>query len=302
LEPDRELHELAAPWARRITQRIGQLAMSELDWDTFTKRWWQLVREITLGGDTAEDRELTDLLGKLRLDANWAYAHPKRNRLRNRFLALVRQQVALNRPDSLAAALNATPAAPGTDPAGQLPHWLFAFDAAGIATFPTLALPASHPQAGTRARAEAEASDPAEPRQLPFLRACVLESLRLWPTTPMVLREATQDTPWGRKGTTFLVFTPFFHRDTQRLPYAERFDPEVWLDGRAADEPALVPFSAGPGACPGRDVVLFTTSTLLAALLRRHRFTLTGKELRPDDLPATLDHFALRFTVEPAGR
>lgn len=299
LEPGRELHELAGPWARLISQHVDEPAMSTLDWATFGRRWWQLVREITLGGDTAQDRELTDLLGTLRLDANWAYAHPKRNRLRKRFLELVRQQVALNRPGSLAAALNATPAAPGTDPAGQLPHWLFAFDAAGIVAFRTLALLASHPQADTRARAEVAANDPVEPRQLPFLRACVLESVRLWPTTPMLLRESTQETPWGRKGTTYLVFTPFFHRDRQRLPYADRFDPDIWLDGRATKEPALLPFSAGPGACPGRDVVLFTASMLLANLLRRHRFTSAGKELRPEGLPGTLDHFTLRFMVEP---
>ncbi|WP_243770219.1 cytochrome P450 [Amycolatopsis acidicola] len=301
LEPGRAIHDLAAPWARRIAERASQPAAPELDWDKFNTRWWQLVREITLGGDTAEDRELTDLLGALRLDANWAYARPKRKQLRNRFLDLVRQQVALNRPGSLAAAVNATPADAATDPAGQVPHWLFAFDAAGIATFRTLALLASHSQAGAQAHAEATAADPSEPRQLPFLRACVLESVRLWPTTPALLREAAEDTAWGRKGTTYLVSTPFFHRDAQRLPYADRFEPGIWLDGRAAEQPALVPFSAGPGACPGRDVVLFATSTLLANLLRRYRFTVLDKRLRPGDLPATLDHFTLRFALEPAG-
>ncbi|MTD53374.1 cytochrome P450 [Amycolatopsis pithecellobii] len=291
LEPGRALHELAAPWAERITRRASELPADGLDWDTFSARWWQLVREITLGGDTAEDQELTELLGKLRLAANWAYGRPKRHHLRDRFLHLVRRQVALDRPGSLAAALNATPAAPGTDPAGQVPHWLFAFDAAGIATFRALALLAAHPEAAARARAEA--TDLAGPRQLPFLRACVLESVRLWPTTPALLRESTTDTSRGRKGTTFLVFTPFFHRDGQQLPYADRFDPDIWLDGRAAAEPALVPFSAGPGACPGRDVVLYTTSMLLAGLVRREWST--DKNLPPGYLPATLDHFTLRF-------
>jgi hypothetical protein len=41
----------------------------------------------------------------------------------------------------------------------------------------------------------------------------------------------------------------------------------IWLDGRARQYPQLVPFSAGPAECPGRNVVLLTTSSLLAKLL-----------------------------------
>jgi len=62
-------------------------------------------------------------------------------------------------------------------------RWLFAFDAAGIATFRTMALLATHPS-------------PADPR-LEYLRACVLESIRLWPTTLLIVRDSTQPTTWG---------------------------------------------------------------------------------------------------------
>jgi hypothetical protein len=51
-------------------------------------------------------------------------------------------------------------------------------------------------------------------------------------------------------------------------------------------------------ACPGRDVVLFTTSMLLANLLRGNRFTSVTKELSPGELPAALDPFTLRFKAE----
>jgi cytochrome P450 len=161
-------------------------------------------------------------------------------------------------------------------------HWLFAFDAAGIATMRTLALLAGRP---------------AENR-----RAAVLESLRLWPTTPMLLRESTRPTEWAGTthpaGTTFLVYTPFFHRDPDRLPFADTFTPEIWLDGRAAADPALVPFSGGPGVCPGRNLVLLTTSLVLDALLEHHRFHLRSHRFG-EKLPGTLDHFRLEFDVNP---
>jgi hypothetical protein len=45
-------------------------------------------------------------------------------------------------------------------------------------------------------------------------------------------------------------------------------------------------------------VVLFTTSMLLANLLRGNRFTSVTKELSPGELPAALDPFTLRFKAE----
>jgi cytochrome P450 len=258
-----------------------------------------VVRRVVFGSDEPEDRELTDLLARLRLDANWAYLHPRRGRDRARFFELLRDRVAAAGPDSLAAKTANLPASAGTDPIGQIPHWLFAFDAAGIAAARALALVASHPEAGKRVREEASTLDLGQPRQLEYHRACVLESVRLWPTTPALLRESRADTPAGRAGTTYFVYTPFFHRDNETLAYADRFEPEIWLDGRALADPALVPFSAGPGVCPGRNLVLYTTSMFLANLCQGNEYTLrkpsTLDPSRP--VPATLDNFGLEFGV-----
>ncbi|MFF4596355.1 cytochrome P450 [Amycolatopsis sp. CA-161197] len=86
--------------------------------------------------------------------------------------------------------------------------------------------------------------------------------------------------------------TPYFQRGPDQVPCANTFEPALWLDGRAAASPALVPFSGGPAACPGRDLVFFTTSAVLANLVQQHGATLT-----PGDLPLTLDNFGLRFEV-----
>lgn len=62
-----------------------------------------------------------------------------------------------------------------------------------------------------------------------------------------------------------------------------------------------MPFSDGPGRCPGRNVVLLVTSSLLAALLQQQKLTLQGNTvLSPDrPLPATLNNFGLTFRTEP---
>jgi cytochrome P450 len=147
-------------------------------------------------------------------------------------------------------------------------------------------------------------NDDSRRRELPYLRACVLESLRLWPTTPMVLRETTAPTTWEtgelRAKTGILIFANFFHRDDQRLPYAERFMPELWLEHRTNQHWPLIPFSGGPAMCPGRNLVLLTSSSMLAALLRDHRLRLISHQsLGPQrPLPYTLNNYALRFAIE----
>jgi cytochrome P450 len=119
-------------------------------------------------------------------------------------------------------------------------------------------------------------SQPDVPQLRPYLRACVQESIRLWPTTPALLRETTEETSWGDGTQRFiiarasvLICVPAFHRDADALPFADVFTPDIWLDGRADAYPQLVPFSAGPAQCPGQNVVLFATSTFLAQIFSR---------------------------------
>ncbi|NKY16665.1 cytochrome P450 [Streptomyces somaliensis DSM 40738] len=310
LETGNQLHSLAPRLVRVVREEAGLLLRSvvsdsgDLVWDDFAAAWDRTVRRVVLGDGARGDTALTAVLGRLRAAANWSVAAPRRTGLRERFEERLRAHVERAEAGSLAAVLAAAPAEPGLDPAGQVPHWLFAFDAAGIAAFRTLALLSTHPVQEGRVRAEAAAADPTEPHLMPYTRACVLESVRLWPTTPFILREAVRETDWGGgtlpAGTEFLIYAPLFHRDAA-LPHADRFAPGPWLDGTARETAGLFPFSAGPGACPGEDLVLFLTSTLLAALVERHAHLPDRPgRLRPDrPLPRTLDHFGLRFTVLP---
>lgn len=191
---------------------------------------------------------------------------------------------------------------PDTAPAHQVPQWLFAFDPAGMTTFRTLALLATHPEQAERVRQEIRAHGDAA-NDLPYLRACVLESVRLWPTAPLILRQTTEETTWDDgvmpAQTGVIIFAPFFHRDDERLPFAHRFAPDVWLQEHSPESWPLIPFSAGPAQCPGRSLVELVTSALVAALVDGHRIHLLTRELdarRP--LPGTLNHYALRFAVD----
>lgn len=75
----------------------------------------------------------------------------------------------------------------------------------------------------------------------------------------------------------------------------------IWLDGRAEQYPQLVPFSAGPVVCPGQNLVLFTTSTLLANLLSTTSLRLRSTHVLDPErpLPVTLDQYGLEFAATP---
>jgi len=155
-------------------------------------------------------------------------------------------------------------------------------------------------------RARQEIRDDETGRQrMPFLRSTVLESQRLWPTTPFLLRQSTTKTVWGDKNlpakTGLIIFTPYFHRDTERLEFADRFAPEIWKDGRTSSHQSIVPFSDGSGVCPGRWVVLLLTGAFIAGLIDGREVTIASQHtLGPDaPLPGTMDNYTLRFRVSP---
>lgn len=300
LDTGSPVHRLAGPMSQAVREEAGLLLDSVdrqgvLTWESYATAWWRIVRRVVLGDGARDDEAVTDDLLRLRRRANFSFLAPSAPSVRTRFLQRLADYVEAAAPGSLAGLVADTPAPPGTEPHQQIPQWLFAFDAMAWAGFRALALLAAHPDAERRAREGLQAAP-----DLPFLRATLLESLRLWPTTPAILRDSTTETQWAAgvlpAGASLVVFTPFFHRDETRLPEAHRFTPELWLEERDAEAWPLVPFSAGPGMCPGRNVVLLTASVLLATLVERHGWALTRGPVRSGHpMPGTLSPFTLRF-------
>jgi cytochrome P450 len=304
LESDRTTHSMADQFSGLVEATADALAAPGLiDWRRFSAAWMRLTRQLVLGSSAADDMHLTALLNTLRGAANWAFLMPQRKRLRAEFHARVQAYVERAEPGALTARVAALDPSTAVNPADQIAQWLFAFEAAGIATFRAMAVLATHPDSMARARAEARAPI----GEQPYLRACIVESVRLWPTTPAILRQARRTTSWRGgdlpQGAGFLIFTPFLNRDYERLPLADRWAPEQWLGRDPAENGALVPFSAGPAKCPGRHLVSLLGGNLLGAVMTRGELMLRrGTKMSPErPAPGTLDHFALAFELSPRG-
>jgi cytochrome P450 len=333
LEPDRTVHPTAQRlWMlieREAREPLERLAGGEpLDWDGFEQMWWRIVRSLVFGDRAQDDQELIDLLDDLRRAGNWAFLRPVRRRVLAEFDRRLGDHLDSAGPESLAGPLRRVATGDDDAPEDQIAHWLFAFDAAAITTFRALAAVTADPISSARARSERSGTENRGESggggggvdELPFHRACILETLRLWPTTPAILREQTTDVEWSNGNTpaksTVLIHAPFFHRDdergVERLGAVEggsdhdrrgtsvhAFRPERWMhvERETMERHAVVPFSAGPAGCPGRNVVLTTTALVLAKLLDAEPQVASPSGLDPDSTRSVLDPFRIEFSL-----
>lgn len=138
---------------------------------------------------------------------------------------------------------------------------------------------ALHPGIQDRARAEIRAADPIADNQVlkatPFLGAILDETLRLYPSVPLLIRSAREaDTvagcPVSRHG---FAMVPIWamHRSHRHWEDPEAFRPDRFGTRAAPRHPAFMPFSVGPRSCIGASFALYEARMVLADLLRRFR-------------------------------
>jgi hypothetical protein len=279
-----------------------------MDWHLFQEAWFRVIRRVIFGDRARNDERITIVMTKLRGNANWAFLKSVDTELRQELLDSIQGYLDDAEPGSVAAFMRSRFKANIGDPQNQVPQWLFAFDATAMAIFRTLALLTAHPDMLERVRSESDGGI-AEARPLrPFTRACVVDSLRLWPTTPMILRQTTRDTSLGNevlpKGTGVLIYTPYFHRDETRIPFAHTFNPDFWIDedpevqGNPPFSFPFAPFSGGKGICPGRNLALMLSSGAIAALVGNNEIQLKSPiRINPSRLPGTLNPYTLQFQI-----
>lgn len=111
-----------------------------------------------------------------------------------------------------------------------------------------------------------------------YLERVVKEVLRLYPPAWIIGREALHDVTLGdgtfiARGTTVFAAPLLLHRQAANFPAPDRFDPDRWL--RTEPPPfAYVPFGGGSRRCIGEEFALTEAAIVLAAIVRRYRFSL----------------------------
>jgi cytochrome P450 len=145
-----------------------------------------------------------------------------------------------------------------------------------------------HPESEAQLHAEIDAV-PAERlgaedlARLPFTRAVLSESMRLFPPAWIIGRRALEAYRIGDHElparTIVLVSQWIVHRDPRWWPDADRFLPSRWLPGGSALDPArpkfaYFPFGAGTRVCIGEQFAWLEGTLALATIARRWRLRL----------------------------
>ena len=164
-----------------------------------------------------------------------------------------------------------------------------------------LALIASHPGQLREVLKELDGDGPG-----PYLGACLQDAMRLWPTTPLLSREVLEDTRLGGTtvpaGTQVMFSNLLNHRDRSRHEFADRFSPERWTEGNAAEDWSFNHFSHGPQGCPGTGIALLVGKAMIAELLSNYDVAPVSPKLDPDKpLPHMVDFFGIRLKLTPRG-
>jgi cytochrome P450 len=273
-----------------------------LAWDDLQNAFDHITLRVIFGEAASGNVALVEHLRKMMREAN-RVAGLRKSKHFDPYYAAVDGYMKEASPRSLASLCPHAPSTPETKPAHQTTHWMFAMSETLAAnTARALALILNAPHAEQRVREELKGVDISTPegvRRLNYLGACVQEAMRLWPTTPLLIRRALEDDyidgALVERGTQVLINNTFNHRDTETHPFADKFAPEIWLEGGERNY-SFNHLSNGPQACAGRDLALFLAKAFVASLLARGRYSLAAPPLdtsRP--LPHTLNYFNVRL-------
>ena len=307
LETGSPVHGLADRFGAAAEQEATALLQGDaFTFNDFHVAFSRLARRVILGDSAAADVEVSDALAELMSRGNKMPDEPAEGY--DAFLARLQAYVDAAEPGSLASVAADAPAPPG-GAAGQLIHWLFATgDTLATNAFRALAASVAHEDLLSQVRESVMAADLSDPQAvagLDLLGGCLLEAMRLWPTTPMFGRVSLEETRFSRgqvvpAGTPYLIVNLFNHRNRERIPYADRFSPRVWVDGDAADDWSFNFFSHGPQGCPGAGLAVWLGQAFLAQLLAGpHQLSLAGVDLSPGrPMPHAFDTGRARIRVE----
>jgi cytochrome P450 len=121
-----------------------------------------------------------------------------------------------------------------------------------------------------------------------YARAVFMETLRLYPASFELIRQATQDDIIAGhevKAGTVICMAPYFtHRHPSFWTDPEHFDPERFLPGgtKPHHRYAYLPFGGGPHICMGNQFALVEALVILVMLSRRYNIRFANDSFRPE--------------------
>ena len=141
--------------------------------------------------------------------------------------------------------------------------------------------------------------------RLPYARAVIEETMRLYPAVSMISRQSYGEDEIGGyhiPANTVIMMSPYVtHRNPTWWERPDEFDPERFMPGRENGRPrfAYFPFSGGPRLCIGNEFALTEAQLILAMVLQRYRLQLVpGHPVEPEVRLTLRPRYGIKMTVQ----
>lgn len=278
-------------------------AKAELRWADFAHASQSIMLRVIFGRADDDHRTAHEMLRALMSRANWLIVRPSRRRL-EAYQTRVQRLIAGAARGTLAFRARTLPDAASIPMADQVTHWMFAMSdtlcenvarAAGVIH----AIPRSRDLARQEVR-NVDLRNPAAPGLLRYTRACLEETMRLWPSTPFIVRQALHtDTICGHRiapGDQLVVPNVLNHVDPRAVARASEWYPERWLEHSQPSK--FYHLSGGAQSCAGAQMARYVGTQVLAELVNSGEFHTHNPRIgSAQRLPASYDPFAIRLVA-----
>ena len=305
LAASERVHPMAERFLAVVGEEVERLRIGrELGWDEWEGLFDRVTLRVIFGDRAREDQKLTQGLKNLMAEANRLVGLSKGGTYFD-FYGRLEGYLIDPEPGSLVARFADAPQTDDTRVAHQIPHWIFAMRGTlGTNTYRTLAAIVADPDVERRVReelADADLSAPSALNRLDYLEGCLQEGMRLWPTTPLLARETTEEVTLAgeriNEGAQVVILNTFNHRDGETVPRADELWPERWTGGDP-DPYRFNHLSHGTQDCPGGPLVSLLGKAVLTRVIERYALTLLEPDLPAGEpLPLTLDPVDVRLGV-----
>ena len=192
----------------------------------------------------------------------------------------------------------------------QVPHWIFPVRGVVATVAPrVLALLANDPRSLRRLRTEMRDCNVDSAKQIYacyFLRACVLECLRLNNLVTSTFRSACTEVvlPSGgrfNKGSQFLILNHPLLRRATCFKSPNAFRPQRWNKSLEKEYCSMM-FNQGPQECPGKELSIFLVQSIVAHYLARSGALAGESKLKSNtidlcDVPQLINPCTLTFEI-----
>jgi cytochrome P450 len=278
-------------------------AKAELRWADFAHTSQRIMLRVIFGRADDDHRTAHEMLRALMSRANWLIVRPSLRRL-EAYQTRLQRLIAGAARGTLAFRARTLPDAARIPMADQVTHWMFAMSdtlsenvarAAGVIH----AIPRSRELARQEVR-KVNLRNPTAPGLLRYIRACLEEAMRLWPSTPFIVRRALQtDTICGHRvtsGDQLVIPNVLNHVDPTAVAAALEWYPERWLEHSQPSK--FYHLSGGAQSCAGAEIARYVGTQVLAELVNSGEFhTHNPRIVSAQRLPASYNPFAIRLVA-----